>query len=99
MSRTQPVGKSLPGSVPKVDLECGANRCIDSADERQCVVSCTSDCSIEEGPAVWTGMTNDPWTNDEPQGCANLSLGSSVVWDCDETLCSRTGTVSGQRHV
>ena len=48
---------------------------------------------------MWTGMTNDSWTNDgdrtsEPQACANLSLGSSVVWDCDETLSSRTGKVS-----
>ena len=46
-----------------------------------------------KGPAVWTGMTNDSWTNDgdptgEPQAC------SSVVWDCDETSGSRTGTVS-----
>ena len=109
VSGTQPVGKSLPGSAPKVDSEYGVNGCTDSADERRCVVSCRSDCSIEEGPVVWT-ETNDSWTNDgdptgEPQACANLSLGSSVVWDCDETLCSRTGHsvlpfgLCGQRHV
>ena len=45
------------------------------------------------------GLTNGSWTDGglstcEPQACANLSLGSSVVRDCDETLCSRTGTVS-----
>ena len=59
VSGTQPVCKPLPGSAPNVDSEYEVNGCIDSADERRCVVSCTSDRSIEEGPAVWTGMTND----------------------------------------
>ena len=38
--------------APMVDSEYGVNVCIDSADERRCVVSCTSDCSIKEDPAV-----------------------------------------------
>ena len=85
--------------APMVDSEYGVNVCIDSADERRCVVSCTSDCSIEEDPAVWTCMTNNSWTYGgipkcEPQACADLSLGSSVVSDCDGTLYSHTETAS-----
>ena len=38
--------------APMVDSEYGVNVCIDGAGERRCVVSCTSDCSIEEDPAV-----------------------------------------------
>ena len=50
-------------------------------------------------PAVWTGLTNGSWTDGglptcEPQGCADLSLDSSVVSDCDGTLYSHTCTVS-----
>ena len=75
------------------------NVCIDSADERRCVVSCSSDCSIEEGAAVWTCSTNNSRTDGgiptcEPQTCAVLSLGSSVAAGCDGTLHSHTGTVS-----
>ena len=99
LSRTQPVWEPLSGSAPKVDSEYGVKGCLDSADERRWVVPCTSDCSIMEGPAEWTCMTNDSWTDDgiptcDPQTCADLSLGSSVVSDCDGTLYSHTGTVS-----
>ena len=38
---------------------------------------------VEGGPSVWTSMTNDSLIDDglktdEPQACANLSLGSSI---------------------
>ena len=46
-------------------------------------------------PTVRTCMTNGSWTDGDlatckPQACADLSLGSSVVSDCDGTLYSRT---------
>ena len=59
-----PVCEPWPRSAPKVDSEYGVDVSIDSVDERSCVVSWVSDCSIEEGPSVWTEMTNDFWTND-----------------------------------
>ena len=48
---------------------------------------------------MWTGLTNGSWTDGglatcEPQGCAGLSLDSSVVSDCDGTLYGHTGTAS-----
>ena len=85
---TQPVCAPLSGAALKADSE------------RRCVVSCTSDCSIEEGTAVWPGY--DERSLDERQrshgraagSCANLRLGSSLVSDCSGTLYSHTGTVS-----
>ena len=38
--------------APKVDSEYGVDVCIDSADERSCVVSCASGYSIVGDPAV-----------------------------------------------
>ena len=65
--------------------------CSDSADDRSCRGSWASGSSIVEDPAVWTQMTNDSGTDgdlltSEPQAGADLSLGSSVVSDCDGTL-------------
>ena len=89
----------LPCLAPKVDSEYGVDACIDSADERSCVVSSASGYSIVGDLAVWTSLTNGSWTDGglstcEPQACADLSSGSSVVSDCDGTLHSHTGTVS-----
>ena len=99
VSGTQPVCEPLPCLAPKVASEHGADVCIDSADERSCVVSSASGYSIVGDLAVWTSTTNGSWTDGglptcEPQGCADLSLGSSVVSDCDGTLYSHTCTVS-----
>ena len=100
VSGTQPVCALVSDLALKVGSEYGVDVCIDSADERRCVVSGTSGCSNEEGTAGWPGMTNDSWMDGsipmcEPQACADLSLGSSVVLDCLGTLHSHTGTVSG----
>ena len=89
----------LPCSARKVDSEYGVDVFIDSADERSCVVSCASGYSIVADPAVRTRMTNGSWTDGglstcEPQAYADLSLGSSVVSDCDGTLYGHTCTGS-----
>ena len=80
-------------------LFCDEDVCIDSADERSCVVPCASGYSIVGDPALRTCMTQGAWTDGglltcEPQACADLSLGSSVVSDCDGTLYRITCTVS-----
>ena len=98
VSGTQPVCELLPCSAQKGDSEYRGDVCINRADERSCMVSCASDCPIVGGPAVWTCMTNDSWTDGslstcEPQVCADLSFGSSVASDGDGTLHSHTWTV------
>ena len=57
------------------------------------------DVCIVGDPAVWTCTTNNSWTDGglptcEPQACADLSFGSSVVSDCDGTLYSHMCTLS-----
>ena len=59
---------------------------------------CASSYSIVGDLAGWTSRTNGSCVDGglptcEPQGCADLSLDSSVVPDCDETLYSHTCTV------
>ena len=93
VSGTQPVCELLPCLAPKVDSEYGVDVCIDSADERSCVVSSASGYSNAGDLAVWTCMTNGSWTDGglstcELQACADLSSGSSVVSDCDGNTCT-----------
>ena len=81
VSGTQPVCEPLPCSAPKVDSKYSVDVC------------------IVGDPAVWTCTTNNSWTDGglptcEPQACADLSFGSSVVSDCDGTLYSHTCTAS-----
>ena len=63
VSGTQLVCELLPSSAPEVDSEYVVDVGIDSADERSCVVSCASGCSVAGDPAVWTCMTNGSWTD------------------------------------
>ena len=98
MSGTQLVCEPLQCSAPKVDSEHDVDVCIDSADERSCFVPCASGYSNVRDPALRTCMTKGAWTDGgllacEPQSCADLSLGSSVVSDCDGTLYRHTCTV------
>ena len=91
VSGTQPFCEPLPFSAPKVDSEYGVDVCICSVDEISCMVSCANGYSMVGDPAVWTGLTNNSWTDGglpmcEPQVCADLSLGCSVASDCDGTL-------------
>ena len=90
VSGTQLVCELLPCSAPKIDSEFGVDVCIDSADEKSCVVSCASGYSIVGDSAVWTCVTNDSWTDGGlltglPQAFADLSLGSlgrvGLRWD------------------
>ena len=50
VSGTQPVCEPLPCSAPQIDSEHGVDVCIDSVDERSCVVSCASSYSIVGDP-------------------------------------------------
>ena len=83
------VSGTQPGGEP---VRCPAKTCAVTVRMTEVAGgSWASGYSIVEDPAVWTRMTNDSGTDgglltSEPQAVADLSLGSSVVSDCDGTL-------------